>query len=356
MTGPGRQAQLIGTGLIGASIGLGLRHVGWTVTGRDLDEATGEAALAVGAIDRIGRNPDADLVIVSVPSGSAVQAVEEALREHPRAAVTDVASVKASITEAVEAPRFVGGHPMAGSEQDGVAGADPSMFLGAVWVLTPSDRTDPDAFALVHGMVTSLGADVVSLPAPEHDLMVAMVSHVPHLTAATLMSLASRRSEDHAALLRLAAGGFRDMTRIAAGSSAIWPDICADNSAAICDVLDDLIAELQGVRTVVETADREGLVARLEQARAARTNLPLRAVGAADLVEMRVSVRDEPGQLSLVTTTATGVGANILDIEIAHSAEGDRGVLVLVVERPAAERLAAALLVHGLVVSIGQLP
>ncbi len=356
MTAPRRQAQLIGTGLIGASIASALRQRGWLVTGRDADPFVAAAALASDAIDRLGVDHDADLVIVAVPPGAVVEAVLEALDAHPRAAVTDVASVKATITDAVPDPRFVGGHPMAGSEQDGVAGADPSMFAGAVWVLTPSDRTDPDAFALVHGMATSLGADVVSLSATEHDLMVAMVSHVPHLTAATLMSLASRRSENHTALLRLAAGGFRDMTRIASGSPAIWPDICNDNSTAICDVLDDLINELRTVREMVAAEDREALLHRLEQARAARTNLPLRAVGSADLVEMRIAIADTPGQISLVTTTATELGANILDIEIAHSAEGGRGVLVLVVEDQSAQRLAVALRAHSLVVSIGQLP
>ena len=356
MTALRRQAQLIGTGLMGASIAVALRERGWLVTGRDADPVAAAAALAAGAIDRVGVDTDADLVIVAVPPGAVVDAAREALVVHPRAAVTDVASVKATITDAVSHPRFVGGHPMAGSEQDGVAGADPSMFAGAVWVLTPSDRTDPDAFALVHGMVTSLGADVVSISATEHDLMVAMVSHVPHLTAATLMSLASRRSEDHTALLRLAAGGFRDMTRIASGSPAIWPDICNDNSVAICDVLDDLINELGAVRELVAAEDRDSLLQRLEHARAARTNLPLRAVGSADLVEMRIAIADTPGQISLVTTTATELGANILDIEIAHSAEGGRGVLVLVVEDPSARHLAVALRAHGLVVSIGQLP
>ena len=118
-------------------------------------------------------------------------------------------------------------------------------------MLTPTVDTDPDAFARIRSVVTSLGADVVALPPERHDELVAMVSHVPHLTAATLMALAADGAEEHAALLRLAAGGFRDMTRVAAGSPAIWPDICAENRDAIVGSLDRLLAALAGMRDLV---------------------------------------------------------------------------------------------------------
>ena len=131
---------------------------------------------------------------------------------------------------APRSPGFVGGHPMAGSEQVGIDGADPDLFVGATWVLTPTATTDPDAYARLQSVVTSLGAEVLALPPSSTTRLVAMVSHVPHLTAATLMNLADRAAEEHGALLRLAAGGFRDMTRIAAGQPGIWPDVCAENA------------------------------------------------------------------------------------------------------------------------------
>jgi prephenate dehydrogenase len=130
-----------------------------------------------------------------------------------------------------------------------------------VWVLTPVADTDPDAHSLVRSVVSSMGADVVELPLERHDALVAVVSHVPHLTAATLMGLAADRAEEHGALRRLAAGGFRDMTRIAAGHPGIWPDICAENRAAIVEVLDRLLDELRSVRDVVDAGDRERLAA-----------------------------------------------------------------------------------------------
>ena len=129
-------------------------------------------------------------------------------------------SVKGPVAAAVADPRFFGGHPMAGSELDGLDGADAAMFEGAVWVLTPTAETADTTFAAVARIVSDLGAEVVALPPDRHDTLVAVVSHVPHLTAATLMTLADQRAEEHAALLRLAAGGFRDMTRIAAGNPA----------------------------------------------------------------------------------------------------------------------------------------
>ncbi|HKY15319.1 MAG TPA: prephenate dehydrogenase/arogenate dehydrogenase family protein [Microthrixaceae bacterium] len=343
----GRRALVIGTGLIGGSVGHTLRSLGWHVSGQDADDATAARALALGAVDAVGDDPEAELVVLATPVGSIVDTARSVLETHPQATVTDVGSVKAAVVAAVDSPRFVGGHPMAGSEQEGVEGASASMFDGAVWVLTPTPATDPVSYALVHSVASSFGADVITLDPGDHDEVVAVVSHVPHLTAATLMGLATSRSDEHSTMLRLAAGGFRDMTRIAAGHPGIWPDICAENRDAICSVLDALIDELAEVRAAVAGADRSGLLGRLEQARAARLNLPTTAARPDDLVELRVGVPDEPGQLAAVTATATALGVNIYDIEIAHSVEGPRGVLILVVGRDGAGELGAALEERG---------
>jgi prephenate dehydrogenase len=241
---------------------------------------------------------------------------------------------------------------MAGSEQEGVDGADPALFEGATWVLTPAVSTEPNAYARLQGVVASLGADVVAIPPDRHDALVALVSHVPHLTAATLMRLAAQGAEEHATLLRLAAGGFRDMTRIAAGHPGIWPDICAENREAIVSVLDELVAELARMRNVVADGDRAGLLHALEEARAARVNLPGRAAAAEDLVEVRVPVPDRPGVIAEVTTLAGELAVNIFDVEIAHSAEGDRGVMVVVVDALAADLLRGALFARGYRVSV----
>jgi len=330
---PARRAQLVGTGLIGGSIGLALRAGGWHVTGTDLDAASAARARELGAIDEVGDDPAAELTFVATPVGT----VADIARGRP-GVVTDVGSVKASIVAAVGDPAFVGGHPMAGSEQEGVEGSRADLFRGAVWVLTPVAGTDPSAHALVRSVVSSFGAEVVELVPERHDALVAVVSHVPHLTAASLMRLASERSEEHAALLRLAAGGFRDMTRIAAGHPGIWPDICIENREAILDVLDLLVGELTTMRDRIDRADRDGLLDTLSHARAARLNLPGRLAATDELAEIRVPVPDRTGVLAEITTLASELGVNIHDLEIAHSSEGAAGVLLLIVDAALVER------------------
>ncbi len=342
-----RRANVIGLGLIGGSIAAGLRERGWQVVGVDSAAGVEDRAIELGVIDAAGElDRRADLTIVATPVGHVAEAVRRALDETD-GLVTDVGSVKASIAAAVEDPRFVPGHPMAGSEQDGLSGARPDMFSGAVWVLTPTAATSDAAFATVRDVVASLGADVVALAPDQHDRMVAMVSHVPHLTAVTLMRLADDRAAEHAALLRLAAGGFRDMTRIAAGHPGIWPDICAANQTAVVDTLDALIGALGEVRSQVAGGDRAGLLANLTQARRARMNLPSGAPRPENLAEVRVPVLDRKGEIAAVASLAAELDANIYDLEIAHSSEGQRGVITLVVDAARAERLIGGLMANG---------
>ena len=341
-----RRAAIVGTGLIGGSIGLALRRRGWHVTGDDRDPAIAARALELGALDAVGSDPDAEITFLATPVRAVADAAKAALASG-HGIVTDVGSVKGSIVDAVSDSRVVGGHPMAGSEQEGVEGADPDLFAGAVWVLTPTATTADAAYARVRSVVRDLGADVVALAPDHHDALVAVVSHVPHLTAASLMHLADQRATEHRALLRLAAGGFRDMTRIASGHPGIWPDICAENRDAIVEALDGLVASLQSVRAVVANDDRAGLLAVLEQARSARANLPSRVASAGDLCEVRVPVPDRAGVLAEVTTLAGALGVNIADLEIAHSSEGDQGVLILLVDAQAAEQLRSGLVEHG---------
>jgi prephenate dehydrogenase len=343
--GAERRAVVVGTGLLGGSIGLALRAKGWHVTGRDLDPARAERAVELGAVDALGHDPDAGITFVATPVSAIAGEARAALDSG--GVVTDVGGVKAPVVAAVAHPRFVGGHPMAGSEQEGMDGADGSLFVGATWVLTPTLDTDPDAYTRVRAAVRAMGADVVALPPDRHDALVALVSHVPHLAAATLMTLAAQGAEEHAAVLRLAAGGFRDMTRVAAGHPGIWPDICAENGEAIVEALDRLVASLSVMRDRVAAGDRDGILAALEVARAARINLPARAPRPEELAEIRVPVPDRPGVLADVTTLFGELGVNIEDLEIAHSAEGTRGVLVLVVQAAVEGRVRQALAGRG---------
>ena len=343
---PSRTAIIAGTGLIGGSVGMALRKAGWHVTGIEPDAERADAAVAVGAVDVIGEAGPCDLAVAATPPSS-LAAVVRQLLDAGAAIVTDVGSVKAPVVSAVSDPRFIGGHPMAGSEQDGLSGADPDLFRDAVWVLTPTGTTDDAALAQVREVVSGLGAQVIALAPERHDALVAVVSHVPHLTAAVLMRIAEGRSTEHRALLRLAAGGFRDMTRVAAGHPAIWPEICAENRTAITDVLDELLDELVEMRLIVSGGDRAELLARLEAARDSRRSLSVGAPDLSRLTEVRIAIRDQKGELARITTLAADLDVNIYDLEIAHSAEGPRGVVLAVVESTGAEQFARGLAEAG---------
>ena len=345
-----RRALVVGTGLIGGSIALALRRRGWHVSGIDADEDRARQALAGEVVDAVGDDPEAEVVFVATPATSVAGAVRRVLSAEGRRAdvvVTDVSGVKTAIVEEADDPRFIGGHPMAGSEQTGLHGADPDLFEGAVWVLTPTATTDLVSFDRLKSVVMTLGADVLVLSAADHDRLVAVVSHVPHLVAATLMNEASAGAEQDGALLRLAAGGFRDMTRVAAGHPGIWPDICAENAAAIVGALDALVEDLQAMRARVASHDRDALLDVLQSASAARRNLPARVVRPDKLTELRIPVPDRAGVLAEITSLAADAGIGIYDIEIAHSAEGPRGVLILVVDSGEAASLADAVEAHG---------
>ena len=217
----------------------------------------------------------ADLIVIAVPVGHVAEVVLEAL-DAGAALVTDVGSVKAPVVAAVEAarpelaPRFVGGHPMAGSEQEGLAGASADLFVGATWVLTPTGRTDPEAFAEVRSWVAGLGAEAIAVTPELHDALVAVVSHVPQLAASTLMNVAAPGNDEHAVLLRLAAGGFRDMTRIASSHPRSGPTSASPTATRSSPRSTSYLDELTRVRAIVAGGDRDGA------ARAARAGAAAR--------------------------------------------------------------------------------
>lgn len=350
MSDPGNDASsianVVGLGLIGGSVCLALRRAGWLVHGIDSAEGRAQEALTRGVVDAVGISTHARVTFVATPVATLVEGVRWALGS-TGGVVTDVGSVKSPVAEAVDDPRFVPGHPMAGSELDGLEGADASMFEGATWVLTPTASTSDEAFSLVAEVVSSLGAEVVALAPSSHDRLVAVVSHVPHLTAAALMGVAATRSDEHAALLRLAAGGFRDMTRIASSRSGIWLDICGENRTAILDGLDDLIDGLRSMRTSIDEGNTEALRGRLDDARRARMNLPSKAGAIEDLTEVRIPIPDRPGAAAEVFTLSGDLGVNIHDFEVVHSVEGDKGVMVIVIRSEHVDLFRGGLLARG---------
>lgn len=339
------RVALIGTGLVGASLGLALSRLERvdSVTGYDTDPAELATAHQRGAVDHVAASPadavrDADLVVLAVPVRAVVDvAGEVAAALRPGAILTDVASVKSRVVDGLQAAapegvHVIGGHPMAGSHEAGAAHASEDLFVGATYLLTPTTHTDPRAYQVLHGLVSAIGARPLAVHPHRHDLLVAVVSHLPQLAATTLMNLASERARDeHAGLLLLAAGGFRDATRVAASNPDLWLEICAENRDSITAVLDDYAARIAELRAVLATADDVGLRRVLDSAREARRGLPGKELPSGTLVDLLVGIPDRPGVLAEVTTTVGEVGVNIEDMGIEHAPEGGRGVLRLTV-------------------------
>ncbi len=332
------RVAIIGVGLIGGSIGMGLRarRLAGTVVGIGRHEARLRQAVDRGAVDTYTTEAGAgvrgaDLVIVAVPVGS-VLPVLRAVRPYlaPGTVVTDVGSCKAQIVAAAEdllGPdvHFVGGHPMAGSEQTGIRGADRYLFEGAYYVLTPTPRTDPRALAVLRRLAEKLGCRVIEMDPAEHDRAVAAVSHLPHLLACALVNtIGGIPGSDRA--LALAAGGFRDTTRVAAGNPEIWQDIFLANREMVREVLGNFRAELDVIEKILVEGERTRLHAWLEKARRRREALPARMKGfVSDLCELVITISDRPGALAAVATTLGDHGVNIADVEILRVREGEGG-------------------------------
>lgn len=339
---------VVGVGLIGGSLAAAAKALPDPplVRGVARSRDTLGYALEHGIIDE-GATPDEAvdlgwfttdddaLIVLGTPPAATEEWLARLGGMGVRGTITDVASTKAGVAAAAlrhlhDRVSFVGGHPMAGSERSGVAAATPDLFRGAYYVLTPTETTSPDAFRRLHGFVTSLGARVISVPAAAHDEMVATVSHVPHMTAAALITLAARRAEAGEDLMRLAAGGFKDTTRIAAGSPELWTGISMDNAEAIGKGVDDLREVLGEFSDMLRRRDAEGIRTWLSEAAEVRRALPAQWVPATTaLFELLVPVADRPGVISEVTTAVGRAGCNIEDIEIDHQSE-DAAVLRLV--------------------------
>lgn len=355
MTSPSeRRAHVIGLGLIGSSVALALKGAQWRVTGFDENSVVLSEALRASVIEDSLAHNDNELVVIATPASSVATIANEYLRRHDRASllVTDVAGVKGTIVSAVTDARFLGGHPMAGSELRGVAGARGDLFQGCTWVLTPTASTTTETYGRLHGLLRELGANVVAVEASDHDRLVAVASHVPHLLAGALMNEASRVAEQDAVLLQLAAGGFRDMTRVAAGDPSIWPDILFENRDAVVQSLAALEQRVAGLRSVIELGQREELTASLRDAAHARRQLPGRALDTERLAYLRVGVSDQPGVLAAVTTKASELLVNIYDIEIAHGIEGTSGTLLLAVDEAQVTLFSGALRDLGFTVGL----
>lgn len=334
-----QRAAIVGVGLVGGSLGMALRRKGLCpqVVGVDTTEEILLQARAAGAVDEGTTDPSeglagAELVILAAP----VQACLDLLPKiggilAPGAVVTDVASTKAAVLErAAEVlppgVDFVGGHPMAGSEKSGIRGADPFLFQDAPYLLVPAATASPASVELVAEMVRGVGARPRILGAADHDRAVAAISHLPHLTATALVNTVASLEGD---VLGLAAGGFRDTTRVAAGDPALWREILATNAPAVQEVLGGLVDELVNLRRSLAEGKWDELENELGRAREVRRRIPRGRGIRPQLAELVVVLPDRPGAIGHVCTLLGGAGLNIADAELLLVEEGEGGTLRL---------------------------
>lgn len=263
---------IVGVGLIGGSFGLALREkrLARRVIGAVRRQATIDEAVALGAIDEgttdlLEAARQSGLIFMAPPVGQMIELCRQIAGVVPDGAiVTDAGSTKASFVgecEEILRPRahFVGGHPMAGGEQTGVGAARGDLFERSMWILTPSEHTPPPVLNTLTSMIEALGASPLLLEARVHDAILASTSHLPHVAASALVHQFSRAREGAPVADQLVGGGWRDSTRVAAGSSEMWRDICLANSQAIESSLGELIAELERVRRLVREGEAEAL-------------------------------------------------------------------------------------------------
>jgi len=354
-----KRLGIIGTGLIGASVGLAAKRAGVPlVEGYDFYDNVAEAARERGAVDRTAIAADelladSELVVVAVP----VIALGSVLREAVGAevTVTDVGSTKSNLGEALTSPNFVGGHPVTGSEAHGPEHATADLFDGATWFLTPTAHTDPERYRLVHGFVSGLGATPVAIDPQAHDQLVAVTSHLPHALANLLVNQAgASRIEGHEPLAA-AGGSLRDMTRVAGANPRIWVDIFLENTEALRGALGEHRRRLEQLEAALEARDA-GFIARwIGEASGNRRRMLEQAFpDPGELHQLRVHVPDRPGVLAGITQALGAQRINIEDFELHHVSPERGGTLTLLVTGAGEAERAATLLEsqgYGVVVS-----
>jgi prephenate dehydrogenase len=347
---------VIGTGLIGASVGLAAKRAGATVSGFDDDEATAELALERGAVDEVKPTlgealGEAELAVVAVPVGrlaAQVRTVLEASADD--CTVTDVGSTKTAVCEAAAgSPRFIGGHPVCGSEARGPAHATADLFERATWFLSPLPHSDPTRYRLVHGFVGDLGAVPVAIDPGSHDRLVALTSHLPHVLANVLVNHAGATRIDGHEPLSSAGGSLRDMTRVAGANPRIWVDIFLENAGALRAALAEHRRGLEQVDAALASGDAGFLARWIGEAARNRRGMISEAYGdPGELHTLRVHVPDRPGVLAGITQALGAERINIEDFELQHqSPERGGDLTVLVAGEREAERAAALLEAQG---------
>ncbi len=345
---------------MGTSVALALRRAGVQVFLQDPEPGHLRVAVSLGAGDPVG--PDSwqagepDLVIVGVPPAVLGSVIAEALQTFPDATVTDLGSVKASVLEDVAGrarellDRYIGGHPMAGSEQSGPLAARADLFDGRAWAVTPHPGSRPEAVESVEGLAQVCGAFAVRMSPVEHDEAVALISHLPQVASTVVAGLLTTAAEGH---LVLAGQGLRDVTRIAAGDPVLWSQILSANAAPVARVLHEAAENLHQIAVTLEKSEPtasglDDLRRPLERGATGVRRLPGKHGRQLEpFTSVPVLLPDQPGELARLFADVGAAGVNIEDVRIDHSPGTPAGLVELSVHPDAVPALLQTLERHG---------
>lgn len=327
------QVRIVGTGLLGASIGLALRSRGIDVALADSSPSSVHLASDLGA----GRPAHADdqpkIIVVCVPPDVTADVIETELKAYPEAVVTDVASVKLSPLHQLQArgvdiTHYVGGHPLAGRERGGAISARGDLFIGRPWVVCRDEETPSWALALVEDLVLDLGAVPIEMTPEAHDEAVGLVSHVPQIVSSLMAKQLEGASDD---AVRLAGQGVRDVTRIAASSPELWIQILGANKDSILGVLENLQKDLQNVtdalRDVNAPGARKVIAEEMASGNAGVARLPGKHGQNKRYAQIVVLIDDRPGQLAQLLTELGELNINLEDLRLEHAEGAQMGMV-----------------------------
>jgi prephenate dehydrogenase len=327
---------VVGVGLIGGSIGLAAKALANAeVRGWDPGDGVLAAALERGAVTTACGSlaeavEGADVAFVAVPVAALPAVVAEVLAAAGEdCVVTDVGSTKRSVVAAVDDPRFVGGHPLAGAETAGVAHSRFDLFQGATWYLTPTARTGGILYERLHRLLVDVGARPAALDAETHDAVLATVSHLPHVLANVLVARAARVLSDEGERLPPTGPSFRDVTRVAGANTDIWRDIYLANADALVDAIDDTVRRLGEVRNALAARDGAAVAAWNDGARDERRRLLEADLAGGDVHELRVAVPNRPGVVAGVALGLGRAGVNIVDLALYPASDMSSGTIAV---------------------------
>lgn len=345
--------RVVGTGLLGASIGLGLRRRGVDVILADASRASLNLAIDYGA----GRVPhegdDPSLIVVAVPPDATASVVAAELATHPDATVTDVASVKVAPLEELEGldadlRRYVGSHPLAGRERGGAISARADLFIGRPWVVCPRPDVPRERVVAIEHLILDLDATPVTLDVRAHDAAVALVSHAPQVVSSLM---AKRLDGAPSSALGLAGQGVRDVTRIASGDPELWVQILSANAPAVVEILrafrGDLDEVLGALGDVEASGARRTIAQELAAGNTGVAGLPGKHGQDRRYASIVVMVDDRPGELGRLFTELGEIGVNIEDLRLEHSPGAQIGLAEIAVLPEVKTRTVEDLAVRG---------